>query len=313
MWLLWALRLGTILVPIVPARLGYAICRGVGLLAYLTSYRARRQVLGNLEHSAPYASRLRRHRAAIGVFTTAATNYFDLLRLRAADDDELREFMDIRGERHLDQAVAAGKGVIVVSAHLGNFNVVARYPAIRGWPTAIVAEQVRPPGLDDLLTRLRSTAGLEIISTGPGAVRSILSLLHRKGVVLLAADRDIGGHSHPVSFFGAPANLPAGPVILAMHTGAPLLPAFTIRRSPWKSDVYIDRPIDLVKTGDFDADLQSNLRLMAAALERMIATDPAQWAVLQAVWKPTGTPPGRQRERRGSVPDALNRYLSRQT
>lgn len=313
MWLLWALRIGTILVPLVPARLGYWMCRGIGLLTYLGGYRARRQVEWNLRHTDLRAGRLQLSRAAIGVFTTVVTNYYDLLRLRSADRDEILDLLDIQGVRHLETAVEAGKGVIVLSAHLGNFSVVARYPATRGWPTAIIAERMHPPALDAFMVRLRSAAGLEIIAPGPEAARPILNVLNRKGVLILAADRDITGNGYLVPFFGTPAHLPAGPVLLAMHTGAALLPAFTIRRSPSKSDVYIDQPIDLVNTGDMDADLAINLRIMAAALERMIATDPTQWAVLQAVWELGSPQPALQGTSLGRISGALHRHLSRQT
>ncbi|CCF86269.1 lysophospholipid acyltransferase family protein [Nitrolancea hollandica] len=312
MWLLWALRLGTMLVPLVPARLGYWMCRGIGISAYLAGFSARRRVMWNLRQGDPRASELQLHRAAIGVFTTVVTNYYDLIRMRSADRDEILGLLDIHGVRHLETAVEAGRGVIVLSAHLGNFSVVARYPALRGWPTAIIAERIHPPALDAFMVRLRSADGLEIISQGPEAARPILNVLHRKGVLILAADRDIAGNGHPVPFFGTPAHLPAGPVLLAMHTGAALLPAFTIRRSSSRSDVYIDRPIEIINTGDRDADLANNLRTMAATLERMIATDPAQWAVLQTIWEPGGTPSGRQGTRLGGIPATLHRHLSRQ-
>ncbi len=312
MWLLWALRLGTILVPLVPARLCYWMCRGIGISAYLCDFRARRRVIQNLRQSDPRVSRLQRHHAAICVFSTVVTNYYDLIRLRSADRDEILDLLDIHGVRHLETAVAAGRGVIVLSAHLGNFSVVARYPALRGWPTAIIAERIHPPALDAFMVRLRSVDGLEIISQGPEAARPILKVLRRKGVLILAADRDIAGNGYPVPFFGTTAHLPAGPVLLATHTGAALLPAFTIRRSPSRSDVYIDRPIHLVATGDREADLANNLRIMATTLERMIATDPTQWAVLQAVWEPCETPPGREGTRVGSIPASLHRHLSRQ-
>jgi KDO2-lipid IV(A) lauroyltransferase len=288
------------------------MCRGIGISVYLGGYRARHRVMSNLRRSDPRVSRLQLHRAAIGVFTTVVTNYYDLIRLRSAEHGEILDLLDIHGIRHLETAVEAGRGVIVLSAHLGNFSVVARYPAMRGWPTAIIAERVQPPVLDAFMVRLRSAGGLEIISPGPEAARPILNVLHRKGVLILAADRDIAGNGSPVPFFGTPAHLPAGPVLLAMHTGAALLPAFTVRRSSSRSDVYIDRPIELVNTGDREADLANNLPIMAATLERMIATDPAQWAVLQTVWETCGTPSGGQGTGLGGISAALHRHLSRQ-
>ncbi|MCX2726230.1 lysophospholipid acyltransferase family protein [Thermomicrobium sp. 4228-Ro] len=284
MSLLWALRIGALLTLVVPVRLGYWLCRLIGITVFLVHRRARRNVLENLHHVCPRCSAVWRYRQAARVFITAVMNYYDLVRLRSVDRDRLRDLVEVRGWEHVETALSRGRGVIVISAHLGNFNVVAQYPAALGFEAAIVVERVRPARLFAYLCRLRSATGVRVLPSGPEAVPAILRLLRRNGILLVAGDRDVTGHSRWVRFFDAPAPLPIGPVALALRTGATLLPAFTIRLSTRRSLVVVDPPLELIRTGDHEHDIVANLETAARCLERMIRTDPGQWTVLQPIW-----------------------------
>lgn len=308
MWLLRAMRVGAVLTPIVPARAGYWICRVIGLLLFLVKVRTRQAVLDNLRHVAPQRGWLWRRHHAARVFITATTNYYDLVRLRSVDRERLPELLEVSGWEHFEAAVSRGRGVIVLSAHLGNFNVVAQYPATLGLEAAVIAEEVQPPELFQYLARLRSATGIRVLPPGTRSVVPILRLLRRNGILLLAGDRDVTGQSRRVPFFDAPADLPVGPVVLALRTGATLLPAYTVRRSTRKSSVYIEPPLELVRTGDHERDLDENMRLVARALERMIRTDPGQWSVLQRVWDRTPAELVPQGEAIGQVPLELSAY-----
>ncbi len=305
MWMLRVLRVAAILTPILPARLGYALCRLAGILLFLVHRDARRNALDNLRHVDPRLGPLAAPRAAARVFITVVTNYYDLLRLRSVDRDAILDLVELRGREHLDRALAQGRGVIILSAHLGNFNVVAQYPVLLGYRTAVIAERVQPPELFRYLTRLRSKLGIEVIPPGPAALRPILRLLHQNGILLVAGDRHVAGQAHPTRFFDADALLPAGPVLLAMRTGAALIPAYTVRLSTRRSLVVIEPPIDLVRTGGIDRDLAENLARTTRRLEAMIATDPGQWAVLQAVWRPERPKPVPRGTGLGGVPVRL--------
>uniref|UniRef100_A0A831TJA6 Lipid A biosynthesis acyltransferase n=1 Tax=Thermorudis peleae TaxID=1382356 RepID=A0A831TJA6_9BACT len=308
MWLLWAMRVGALLTPIVPARAGYWICRVIGLVLYLLKLRTSRAVLDNLRHVAPQRSWLWRQRQAARVFITATMNYYDLVRLRSVDRDRLTELIEVHGWPHLEAALARGKGVIVLSAHLGNFSVVAQYPATLGLQAAVIAEQVQPPELFRYLARLRSAMGITVLPPGAGSVLPILRLLRKNGILLVAGDRDVTGHARIVRFFDAPASLPVGPVVLALRTGATLLPAYTVRRSTRKSVVFVEAPLELVRTGDEERDLDENMKLVARALERMIRVDPGQWSVLQRVWDRPLAEVVSQGEAIGQIPPELAQY-----
>jgi KDO2-lipid IV(A) lauroyltransferase len=305
MWLLWAMRIGALLTPVVPTRAGYWICRLIGLLVYVLKVRTRRAVLDNVRHVAPQRSWFWRQYQAARVFITATMNYYDLLRLRSVDRERLTELIDVYGWPHLEAALHRGKGVIVLSAHLGNFNVVAQYPAALGLKAAVVAERVEPLELFRYFVRLRSAMGISVFPPGAASALPILRLLRQNGLLLVAGDRDVTGQGRAVRFFDALAHLPAGPVVLAQRTGATLLPAFTLRRSTRKSVVYIEPPLTLTHTGEEQRDLDENMRRVARALERMISVDPGQWSVLQRVWQEPFAEVVPQGEALGEVPSDL--------
>ncbi|HET9014839.1 MAG TPA: hypothetical protein VFN57_04545 [Thermomicrobiaceae bacterium] len=307
MWLLRVLRVGAVLTPLLPPWLAYTLCRIVAVLFFLGNYRTRRQVIDNLRHVEPDASRARRYRDAMRVFMTVVTNYYDMVRLWTVDQDRVLDLFQVEGWDHLTGALSHGEGVIVLSAHVGNFNVVASYPAAAaGFHTAVIAERVEPPPLFDYMAGLRSGIGIDVIPPGSEAIRPLMRLLRHNGILLLAGDRDVVGHGAMTEFFGEPAALPVGPVLLAMRTGAMLVPAYTLRRRRQRSIVHILPPIDLVRTGDWEEDLQQNHRLMARTLERMIAPDPGQWAVLQQIWPPASQYFGDRGEGLGGIPPTIH-------
>lgn len=305
MWLLRSLRVVAIVTPFVPAQVGYLICRILGMLFYTLNFRARRNVLRNLATVVPEKSWLQHQRMAMAVCATVVTNYYDLIRLRSIDRDRVLDHVEIEGLEHVYDALDHGRGAIIVSAHLGNFSVMAKLPSALGLRAALVAEQVQPPELFHYMARLRSAMGIEVIPPGHAALRNIIDLLNDNGLLLLAGDRDVTHRGQSVRFFGSETTLPIGPVALAMKTGAALIPAYTLRVSSHHSRVVIEPTLELERTGNRDIDLSSNLQKLAERLEDMIAKDPAQWAVLQRVWPPTTTY-GRS-EGLGSADDSIDR------
>jgi phosphatidylinositol dimannoside acyltransferase len=289
MWLLRGLRVAAILTPLLPARAGYALCQAIGTLYHIMNFRARRSIIDNLGHVEPRAWWFRRELLAARVCITVAKNYYDLLRLRSVDRENILDLIDVEGVEHVEAALERGKGLIIVSAHLGNFSVVARLPAALGYRSAIIAEEVKPAALFSYMVRLRSAMGIEVIPPGHQAVRRIFRLLRDNGILLVAGDRHVVGRGMATSFFDATTLLPYGPALLAMRTDASLLPAYTLRVSDRKSIVVLLPPLELARTGDWDADLRENVQRVTHALEGMIAIDPGQWAVLQRVWPPRST------------------------
>jgi KDO2-lipid IV(A) lauroyltransferase len=117
-----------------------------------------------------------------------------------------------------------------------------------------------------------------------GPMMGLYRALKRGEVVGLAADRGIDVSTRQVNFFGAPANLPEGPVRLALRTGAALLPGFGLRLPDNSFQATIEPPLELPNTGDHEADVAVGMEMVADVLERYISRHPEQWLMAKPVW-----------------------------
>jgi phosphatidylinositol dimannoside acyltransferase len=280
------LRFSSWLTKWIPAPFAYWLCQLLGGILFYIKPSIRRTAVRNLRHVLPHASTLRRRSMARRIIRNNFKNYYDLVRLPHMSKQDLEDLVGrVEGFHHLEEAVARGKGVIVVTAHMGNFNLVPQLLMTRGFKGAVVAEDIKPEPLYSMVNELRSRFGLKFIRAGSSEVRTLYRHLKDNGVLGLAADRDVSDGGMPVKFFDAIAELPSGPVVLAYRMGIPLLPAITMRLRNNKSVVFVYPPIELIKTGDREADIEANMQKMARVLEQMVLKAPDQWvALLQKIW-----------------------------
>jgi lauroyl/myristoyl acyltransferase len=280
----YLLRIASWLARLIPVRTAYHICSLIGGIIFYLNPTVREAVIDNMKHVMPGSSRHDRRALARRVIRNAVKNYYDLVRLPYLDKREVEHKITAYGIEHLDNALAQGKGVIIVGCHMGNYNVVPQVAAARGYTITIVAEDIKPHKLSEYVNRVRARFGLKMVTTGSSEVRQIYRSLKKGEGLVLAADRDVTGEGIPVQFFDAPADLPPGPVALALRLGTPLVPAYA-RRLPSNSNaVYLLPPIELERTGDNERDVLTNLRKVAQVTESMILKAPDQWVVLQRVW-----------------------------
>lgn len=250
-------------------------------MSYLVGAGARRAVRRNLTHvlrASPPESAVR------AVFRHGAHNYVDVLLLPRIAPAALGTLIDFRGWEHLAAAHAAGRGILLVTAHLGSISLVGQMIQARGYPACVVVEPVQPPQLLALLERLRGSHGARPLPVGPGLLRAVNEALARNEVVGLVSDRDVLGNGLPVTFFGAPTRLPGGAAGLALRTGAAVLPAFTARLAAGRHVGWFEPPIELIRSGNVRADIQANTERVTRVLEAAIRRYPEQWTVFQPVW-----------------------------
>ena len=291
----------------IPPRTGYWLCSFVGGIVFYVKPSIRRAIRDNMRHVLPKSTMRQRRIIARRVIRNNFKNYYDLIRIpHLSKEDVERMVADVRGIENLDAAFARGKGVIIISGHIGNFNIVPQIAKIRGYPVVAIAEDIKPQKLYDFLNNLRMRFGLRFINANSSQVRTIYKLLRDNGGLILAADKDVTESREPVLFFDAIADLPPGPVALALRLDATLIAAYSVRLRDNTSVLHIYPPMELERTGDKELDKQVNLRKVAMVLEEMIRKAPDQWAVLQRVWDredPAGAPTGIERE--AEKPQAL--------
>ena len=219
-------------------------------------------------------------------FELYARYWFDAFRIRAMTKDEFNARMRLVGLEHVDRALEDGRGCICVLPHLGNWDAGGHWFGANGYRIAAVAEELRPRRLYELFTRHREQLGMRVIGLEKDAHvgTQLKQLLSENWMVALVADRDLSGRGIEVEMFGAPRKVPAGPALLSLTSGAPILPAptATLDRG-W--EVRFEAPLEIERTGSLRADVAELSRVMAARFERAIAARPTDWHMFQPGWE----------------------------
>ena len=286
MWKYYALRLTYLLLSRLPLSVLYGIARVVGDAAYLARTGARRAVMANMRRvMGTEASEREVRRAAREVFRNAARYYADLIYAPRMDLERFaREKLELTGLEYILDAQRAGRGVVITGAHFGNPDMATQGLAASGLRVLVLTEPLQPQELSDFTHWLRSHHGHEYRPADFGGVKAAVRQLKRGGMLCILSDRDVGGTGVPMEFFGAKASIPLGAVDIAMRTGADLIPAWARRLPGYRFEARIGPPVELVRTGDFDADVRANARRLLAVFERELRADPGQWAVLAPIW-----------------------------
>lgn len=226
------------------------------------------------------------------VFRTSARNFCDLLLVPSISMEQFRASITVTGAgwQRLDNALDAGRGVVMITAHLGAFDSVGQILAANGYPVTVLISRTVPEFIDIAVTHLRACRGLRLESANTVGIRRIINRLRQGEVAAFVADRDFVQRGWPVRFFGEPTTLPIGPVRLARSSGAPILPIFA-RRLSNGYQLDIGEPFYVPRTDDIEADLRAGLAHVVDVFERRIRRAPEQWVMFQRVW-PDAPPPG---------------------
>lgn len=283
-------RFASLVVPRLPRWLVIALAEVIGLLTWLVASKARKQVTANIIHVlgsqvlTTRSSRRQLRQSVQGVFRNSARNYLEIFYLPYTQPQRIMDRVDIRGLEHLEAALALGKGVILVSAHLGPFEYLVHWIAIKGYQMTVPVERLKDQRMLDLMLKLRSSHGIHFIPLGGTApMRSIIQALRKNQLVLITADRPVQGESVEKLFFNEPARLPIGPVSLSQRTGAPLVSAFGWRSSRTRiTGDFI--PLSLGLTEEQRANAHTLMCALIERMERVIKAHPEQWVVFSPVW-----------------------------
>ncbi|MGC2190890.1 MAG: lysophospholipid acyltransferase family protein [Candidatus Dormiibacterota bacterium] len=268
-------RIATVLVTPMPRALRYRLADIGGSAAFgiLTS-RARRARV-NYSAFAP-GDRAASSKLARGAFRNYARTILDFLILEKLLE-ELKRTPGAISLEPLHRALAQGNGAIVITPHLGNWDLGAAVIATCGSPVHAVTDPFGPPEVDDLVRTTRERLGVGVIPVGPASAREALRALRRNEVLLLACDIDKGGQGVPVTFLGREVVLPAGPATLSLRTGAPLIPGYMRRLADGRHESRMLEPLAEPGPGDATAQTAELTQAIASSFESMIRTDPAQW------------------------------------
>jgi len=263
----------------------YALAIVVARFAYVFARRARERLEVNLRMVLPEAPPAEIRRLAWLNFRNHAKAYADLMQMPRAQVDEIRPLLHVEGKEHLDAALAHGKGVFVVSVHMGSWEIAAAIWSATMAPVSYFAEVLEPRELYDWYRTTRARLGISVLPLGSAGLRHVVDALRANEVVITALDRDILGTGIWIPFFGRPAPIPTGPAALALRYGTPLLPVAAYRR-PDDNYVAVALPhLHAHATGDREADERRVTTELLGQLETFIRLHPEQWHVPHVIWE----------------------------
>lgn len=277
---------------LLPRKKWLAFCGWLGKIAYAVSPKPRERVIYHLglafgsEKSPDEILALSKR-----VFIMLGKNTGDILRsLKVRTLGDLSKFLVTHGIENYEKAYAKGKGVMFLTSHLGAFDLQITNMALRGLNPNIVGTALKDERLNELLWQYRNAYGAVAIERGKESVR-LFKVLKSGGSIAILIDQDTKVKSRFVDFFGMKASTPIGATVLALRTGAAVVPTYVYLDENGMQNMHILPEIPLEITGDEETDLIVNTQNFTNFTEQIVREHPDQWVWMHERWK---TKPGEE-------------------
>ncbi len=285
----------SLVLRVLPEPVALALGWGLGWLAG-SVFRVRRATVDrNLALAFPDRDERWRKRIAGRVLPHIARESVMLLRMARMSAEDLRRRTEVAGFEAMMAATRSGKGVIIVTGHLGNWEIGGGAAAVRGLPLDVVAKVQKNPLVEERILRMRVSLGMRVIHRHQ-APREVLRSLRNARAVALVADQDARSSGIFVDFFGVPASTARGPGLFAARTGSPVFLAVPERLPGLRGRYRVTfEPMDLPGHTDRDAFVEDFTRRYMNQLEAAIQRIPEQYFWVHRRWKtsPPSSAPGR--------------------
>lgn len=274
-----------VILRLLPRRLALGVGRGVGFLAHALDARHRQVARENLRACFPEIAGPRLEEITRDCFAHFGTVGVECLLLPYRTRSDVERLAEWEGVEHLRKAHSLGKGVFVTSGHLGNWEMVALLQSWLGYPMSMVTRPLDNPLLETLLARGRRRSGNRITHKRR-AVRGMLQALREGLCVALVIDQDfVRSDRIFVDFFDRPAATAPTLGLLALRTGAPIVPVVSELLADGRYRIRYLPPVEPRITGDREADILDIMARCTALLEEEIRRNPTQWLWMHRRWK----------------------------
>jgi len=278
-------RIAAFLVYLLPMRVGSSIAAFLGRCAFYLLPKYRSLTIDNLTRAFANEKTPKEIRhIAIKVFENLGRNAAELINFPKITKGNVDRLVKIEGIDIVDKSFARGKGTIILAAHLGNWELTGLVFRIKDYPGRTIGKKIYFHKYDSWLNRLRRAQDINVIYRDESP-RKMLRVLKDNLILGIVADQDVDSVEGVfVNFFGQRAYTPIGPVALAKVTGASIIPVFVARQGAHHRFI-IEKPVELVDTGNKDADMVTNTQRWSDVVESYIRRYPEQWVWMHRRWK----------------------------
>jgi len=276
-------RIGQFIALTLPLKFSYLVSVIISDIHYLFAHGDRKAVKENLKVIFPEKPDREIRKIRIRMFRNFAKYLVDFFRFQKLDKEYIKKNIRIENINNFNKAMAKQKGVVVLTAHLGNWELGGVVISLMGYPFWVVALAHKYERVNKFFNEQRESKGINVVTLGK-AVRTCLNVLKENKLVGLVGDRDFTEKGIVLDFFGKPAIFPEGPAAFCLKAGSPIVPGFMLRNKEDNFTLVIEEPIEFNPTGSKEKDIRELMGRYIRIFENYIRRYPDQWYMFRRFW-----------------------------
>ncbi len=282
--LIWLTRLIRVFSLLVPYQLGVRAGGVLGFIAYYLLPRERKRTVSHLssvfgDKGGPWVRQTARN-----CFVHLGKALLEIMLMTPARLARVVDF-PADAEENLRTAMKQGRGAVYVTGHIGNWELMGNAVATR-YPLSVVAAPIEPEQVNDMIVNLRAGMGVRTILRGkPGASRELIRVFKENRILGILIDQDTDVEGAFVNFMGRPAWTPTAAASMAMKFEAPVIFGYIQRGKDNRHRVFLEGPLDLIRTSDREKDVIANTTMLTNKMEDCIRKNPEQWVWMHRRWR----------------------------
>jgi Kdo2-lipid IVA lauroyltransferase/acyltransferase len=266
----------------------YEFANALGVLAYVFGVKFRKVALKNLDDAfGKTKTKAQIRRIARECFISMAKSVVEMISTIGKSHDFVKSRFELVHKEYLDKALAKGKGVILVSAHFGNFPSMVVRLSCEGYKAGAIMRPLKDVRFEHFLSGERARFRVHTIKSIPRkeCVAETIRSLRNNEVIFLPLDQNFGTGGVFVDFFGRKAATATGPVVLAQRTHAAIVPCFIIRQKNNRHRIVFEPDVPLDRGATEQDSIRMNVQKLTAIIEKYIRRYPAEWSWIHRRWK----------------------------
>ena len=280
------LKVFGLLINLLPESFALWLGRQMGSIGYYLDWEHRGVALQNLYLAfGRERSESQIRRIAKRTFQNLGMMIIEFFRIPGLEKEDFKEKVRVEGLDEALKLLEMKKGGLLLIGHFGNWELMGFMSKVLGNPILVIAKPIKQKRIDQWITGIRKVAGLELIPPENASQKVIQALSHNRLIGILIDQRAKRSRGVWADFFGKKVPTHPGLAVLALKTGAPVVPVFMIRDGFQKHRLMIKEPLKLIQTGDFKKDVEANTQLFNDTLESMIRQYPDQWFWIHRRWE----------------------------